>query len=532
MPEEARVHSTKANVIHILLDAVQADVFADVLRGRPDLQKGLAGFIWFRNALGSFPRTHMTLPVIFSDRGKNPGEPIFEHHEIALGEEAFYSKLHARGHAVHLTQMVVECSGAYTTCYKIPLPFDAQSSVPRAEALQLIDYALFRSVPHSLKRFVYNSQRWLLRRLSARSDDPSAHLRFFNHLRFLRDYGARIRTNDDSSTYHFLHLNGSHAPLVSNERCEPIEPQRRNRASVHAQSACVLDSLVSFLGQLRDAGIFDTSTIIVHSDHGVALPVRMRNAPADDAAHPVGVRKLSTIAGKALPLILVKQAGASGALAISNAAATLADIGATAVEGLGETASRSSLFAIAAGHDRTERRIFHDIGVERGLSLQRYEVTGDVYDFNAWRLDEPVLADRPPPSRLQINSAEARHWLLRGWSTRFNGTDRAWAHGPSAALALGIPQSPARLSARIKAWNTRHDTQVEVRVNGTSIGEWELAPSANWQELSLDLPADPQRTAASVVELTFSRYRRPAGRDRPPSPIAAAIDWIAVKPLG
>ena len=58
--------SSRSNVVHIIADGFQSDVFAELIaEGETGkyLKAGLDGFTFFREHMGVFPYTHMTLPA-------------------------------------------------------------------------------------------------------------------------------------------------------------------------------------------------------------------------------------------------------------------------------------------------------------------------------------------------------------------------------------------------------------------------------------------------------------------------------------
>jgi len=61
--------SSKQNVIHIILDELQSNVFDDIINS--DIKRysqELEGFTYFRNTVGAFPTTQFSIPAIFSTK--------------------------------------------------------------------------------------------------------------------------------------------------------------------------------------------------------------------------------------------------------------------------------------------------------------------------------------------------------------------------------------------------------------------------------------------------------------------------------
>ncbi|NIO41951.1 MAG: hypothetical protein GTO41_18350, partial [Burkholderiales bacterium] len=62
--------STEQNVVHIVMDGFQSDIFSEIIEDpeNSDLKKQLQGFTVFRDNLGAFPYTQVSIPAYLSSK--------------------------------------------------------------------------------------------------------------------------------------------------------------------------------------------------------------------------------------------------------------------------------------------------------------------------------------------------------------------------------------------------------------------------------------------------------------------------------
>jgi hypothetical protein len=68
--------SAKQNVILVILDTFQSDVFDDILKTDPQIVTKLKGFTFYPNTLGGFPTTYASVPLMLTGESYQNQEPI------------------------------------------------------------------------------------------------------------------------------------------------------------------------------------------------------------------------------------------------------------------------------------------------------------------------------------------------------------------------------------------------------------------------------------------------------------------------
>ena len=391
--------SSDKNVLHVLADGFQSDIFEELVtdgeNGRR-LTSALEGFTFFREHLGAFPYTHMSMPAILSGKIYKNHVPIAQHMDEAIGGDTFLSAAMDNGYEVDIVNPggllnTMYKRSRHTNLYPVPRSQDPSSlSEQTYESARLLDLALFRLTPHFLKRFVYNDQRWLVQALLPDSDYLG--LTFFRHIAFIRDMTKNMTLDRSQPVYKFLHLTLSHRPMVTDENCKYAgQVLKTVRPTVKLQAGCALEELVKLLEQMKIAGIYDDALIILMADHGAWVLPKGLSGPVSDGGKSIEVLD-PDMAALSLPLLAIKRPRDTAPFRISNALTWVPDTPATVSHILnlhGEFPGRN-VFDI--GEDEERQRRFYYYGYESSnwdsdylLPIHETTVDGRAVVLDSWR---------------------------------------------------------------------------------------------------------------------------------------------------
>ncbi len=394
--------SRNQNVLHLILDGFQSDIFEELIGDGPrgeEFANAFDGFIFYRNNLSAFPYTHMSLPAMISGEIYRNHEPIKAFRANTFGDKSILRSAMANGYELDVAAGPALARwyrmGGYTNNYDLAdnLHADPAQAIVD-ESARLIDLSLLRTVPHFGKRYVYNEQRWLVQPLV--SDSRVSQLQYFSHRYFLRRWHESITATRDTPVYKIVHLMLSHNPMVVNRECEYAgKVLYAVRENVLNQSRCSLVEAVRLLDEMRELGIYDNTLIVIMGDHGAW--VRPKGLTPD--TNPDGTRKPLLLGARqhalALPLLAIKAPGGDGKLRVSNAPTWTADVPDTisAALGFGDEFGRRDVLTLAEDETRTRR--FHYYNYDRAEldaeylePIQEYLIEGDVFNASSWRLGE------------------------------------------------------------------------------------------------------------------------------------------------
>jgi len=395
-PEEIFEFSSRSNVIHFILDGFQSDIFAEIIAEDIDrYSTSLEGFTFFKEAVGSFRTTYMSVPAFLSARVYKNDIPMRQFLNGVKRGKTIFNVLYNRGYETDIIFNPLFIDGVQCShYYHIPIPYGGtrQQNV-RSNSALMLDMVLFRHAPHFLKKYIYNDQTWLVQRMFTPKNNM-LNLAYFSHTAFLDDMIEHLSTKRDKPVYKYIHLLTSHFPMVVNQDCEYAGEIRFTRANQKIQAKCALDHFIKFLDRLRNRGLYDSSLIILQSDHGLGQKITMTNMdnPGDEVNFIENI-SLPVIAGFALALMAIKPPHNRDNLNISRAQVSLTDIPATisSILNLDDKFDGRSVFEVDPNEVRERRFYYHDWRKESWQQsyfprLDEFVVKGSVFDKNSWRL--------------------------------------------------------------------------------------------------------------------------------------------------
>jgi hypothetical protein len=332
-------YSSEKNVIILLLDAFESDVFQEIIDELPAQGEPFQGFTYFRNAVAPFQCTYPAIVTIMTGRYYDNTVEIQRFIKDEFTRRSLPSVLRDHGFTVELYP--------YFNRYSIYCDPSLASNLVAAkkrlsikDMAYIYDVALFRSCPQQLKKALYRDQQWFLRRIFSRENGkrsgrfrqdrlpPSKRHEFQETVKFFREASAGLSLSENTKLFKYIHLPGMHFPLMFNETLEP-ELLPSDRQGYKKQARGLLKLVSAFLGELKEAGIYDNSLIVIMGDHGALGDVYLPQEKRGNAGQLYYPGR-----GGGLPLVLIKPFGASGRMHVSDAAVSLSDIPKTIMSGL------------------------------------------------------------------------------------------------------------------------------------------------------------------------------------------------------
>ncbi|MBC8459032.1 MAG: sulfatase-like hydrolase/transferase [Deltaproteobacteria bacterium] len=530
--------STSQNVIQIILDGFQSNIFEEIIND--DLsyyQKALKGFTFFKETTGSFPTTRMSMPAILSGKNYKNDVPMSHFIRTVYTGNAITNVAYDNGYEVDF----IDAMGSFkrlrhSNVYHIPNPYNAgERKYVHANSALMLDLVLLRAAPHFLKRYIYNNQLWLVQQLL---EGKEFHRTFFwGHSAFIEDLIQNLSVNRKKPVYKFIHLYTTKPPFVVNEDCKYSGKVLSNMENAKKQDKCSLDQIVRFLDKLEKAGIYESSLIILQADHGIGLGIDMvgNDKQQNGDSHP------SHVAGGALPLLVIKPPYSNGALKVSEAQVMLTDIPATisSLLNINGDFPGLSVFEVDPTLPRERRYYRYTWRHEHWQAdffprLDEYIITGSVFSRDSWRLGLTYFSPGSLQStqKIDFGTNEASRFLRSGWGgneKRANGRYTFnWALNDLASIFLSLPKNEAALlTANIASLPFNKPQRVSITVDGNEVGNWKL--SAPWLlgKHSIIIPPDANRQDVSTISFAFSQHQIPEkGGD--PRPLAVLFESITL----
>ena len=381
--------SRTRNVIHIVLDAFQSDIFGEILaEERPALDRSLSGAVFFANHIGAFPTTIVSIPAMLTGKVYRNDRPLQRYVCDILKEGSIFKSLRASGYRVDAATGMHHGREAATNYVRLRRPYVSYDDYIQFTAWQLADLSLFRHAPHILRPWIFNDESWRLQTVFGPGDTSSRRHHAVNGAVVLGEFARRLTPSTDEPVYKYIHVGIPHRPVTVNGKCEFIGVVRATRPNYKEQARCAVKRVTEILDRLKELGVYDSTFVVISSDHGIGMPSPQF---ANDRETPMGA--VARVAGNAMALLVVKPLNSSGPVRISQAPTTITDIPATILDGVGLTQSMPGEPALKLPEDARRVRPWayydwerDDWGQNYFPSLDIVDIDGRVLDGNNWTL--------------------------------------------------------------------------------------------------------------------------------------------------
>jgi hypothetical protein len=519
LPLELESLSSNINVIHIVLDGFQTNIFEDLLTADSKIAENFSGFTLFRDATTPSDVTYLSVPASLSGQVFKNQIRISEYHEQTLNGYNLYSFLASKGFEVDVATPLWwnKPNTLYSSYYPIPTPYAGEQETLASTTMLLGDISIYRQVPYFLKPLVYRSGSWLLSGTLVSS--PEQQFQHFAHNAFLTDLKNRMSVNTTVPRYKFIHLVTPHAPFVSSTDCTFTgSPLEYTREAFDQQSLCTLETMTDFLSQLKSSGIYDDSMLIIHGDHGGGVAFDMTR---ENGTKTTSSEALHSLWGNPLPLVLIKPPGATSQLRISSKQVQLSDIPVTVADQLGFESGFPGQSMFEDNQGKNVERVFFTSRIHRNDAAAKdqfdeftgYRITGSIYELASWRQAESYespLADDAGTylwgSEISFGSnGNFRPLQTKGWSITA-AKDVTWTEGNSTVLSIQFPATSGtiKMRARIKpllAPGKLEQQRVDIFVGLEKVGQWSVSTN-QFHDAELSIPANVFKRSGKT-EITF-----------------------------
>jgi len=533
--------SARQNVVHLVLDEFQSDVLKEIVDGeRAGIDESFSGFTYFEDNAGTFPTTSLSMPAMLTGRVYRGEQPVREFVREAFSQGSIFSGLREHGYEIDIASILSgpwlsdwvgvderteALGGAF---FLIPKPFVSYYDYRKFSARLLIELSVFRYAPHVAKTRLSANPDWFTRVFWAESSGSVAAERRHeasNSAAFFGQFIDRMTVARTAPVYKLIHLGVPHRPVVMDRECGFIGEMSFSRDGYLAQSRCAVDLVSEFLDRLRSLDIYDSSLIVVSSDHGTALDPRGFAGQSDSLPLRRGpsTASLGHIAGTAKAIMMIKPPGAAGPLVVSQAPTMQSDLPATVFDVLGLSHGFSGQSMLQRDPDEQRSRTYSMYDVSQRFPagyLERLDlltIDGSLLDAGLWNFSRSIMPPDADYSAVEIDlgAPDAMRFLGPGWVLPVRnleedpaGVTFALGQGRQAAIFVTLPGDSAEFTARIESAEESAWDEIEVRLDGRVLGRW-IPAGDGYRDYTVRIPADPVRPAVSTV--TFHFVSRAAG---------------------
>jgi hypothetical protein len=375
--------SKEANVLHIVLDGMEGSLFSDLLAAKGETKEVFEGFRFYPDTLASADVTYFSFHSFLSGQafdGRTAMRDYFSRIGISISDSGdgplggIFRPLRDNNFDIDILSACPQCtgfrSGYRSYAYKEFLPEPSFGH----DLLKLVDFTLLRALPWSGKSFIYRDGEPYFSSIGTVGRANRA-------AQFIREFGSKIVSTSPTKTYKLLHFLSPHGPYTTGPDCEPAKAEISILA-IRNQASCVLKSVAVLLSDLKRAGLYDSTMILIHGDHGICLGDGL----------PTTGDMIPTCVGNSHPLLLIKPQRSRGPLRVDDTPTELLDIASTI---LSENSIEHSLPGIPIGRQQEipdRVRHYYMFTPDRSTAYARgrvdtteiYSVKGSMFKRDAW----------------------------------------------------------------------------------------------------------------------------------------------------
>ena len=465
--------SGEENFIILLFDTMDEQYFRTFFENHKEYAEKLDGFIHYDNMLSSGARTIVAMPAMMT------GVPFVRDMLYSEYIESIWSKdtpLSAMDKAGWDVRCYLESflMGQGAAKYVRNLSLSGKnvgSYVTLGEKLYKL--TAFRFAPHLMKPLFWMDTSEFDEAVSQTTENGKTEFATNNDALFYRNYldngGYRISSDYDKAFRLYL-LRGAHSPYklsadgLDNSKKTSLEEQVEGNFSL----------LKAILQDLKEKGLYDSSTIIVSADHG----------DKGYAQHP---------------MFLYKAAGASGEMMTSHVPASMFDLYMLFYDAAGSTAPENpyamDFRSLKEGETRERRFFKNGANSASRVVIDEYVTTDLAEETKKMTIVHEYLGeDKDIPYQLGEKlsfglDTTANRYCVDGFAGSNGFTTPLM--GPYAHMEIPIDKLPASgtLEVHIDLGSpVSHETNVSVFANGKPVLEKEI--TLKTQKPALDFTMD------------------------------------------
>ena len=252
--------STDQNFVILLLDHTDAGLTMDLLNSDPKYSKYFEDFTFYPNTMGMYKDTKMSIPFILTGQRYLYQDTYDNFYNDAFLESPLINGLKDRNFRMGLYEMQF-LKVKDESIFDVENISDAKLVVSSRKGFRqawknLIGY---RYAPYFMKdSFPVTLDDFNVLRKSSSVETVYywGNLEFYNRLN-----EQEIELTDDKC-FRYIHLMGDHDPYILNEKMEKID------GTIEEQLQACMTMLDTYITRLKEAGVYDNTTIVIMGDHG------------------------------------------------------------------------------------------------------------------------------------------------------------------------------------------------------------------------------------------------------------------------
>ena len=257
--ENFNLASNNQNLFVLLVDAVDAKEFNDLLKNNKEYQELFKDFCFYEDVMSYYPYTRDSIPFIFNPTPNHNEMPFADFAKKILSESEVFKSL--KKDKFNMNFFYPSNIMSEETAKDFQNMVDKAEIEPKVFLKQIIRYDLFKYLPYPLKGKPHIEN---LDFASTKKEEEYEGYSWSNIQNYNKLQSNQLEITDDK-VFNFTYTEGGHVPFNMDENLNYISG---NTGNYYQKITATFKIIKTYIERLKDAGVYDNSAIVIMADHG------------------------------------------------------------------------------------------------------------------------------------------------------------------------------------------------------------------------------------------------------------------------
>ena len=368
--------SPNKNILVFILDRLDTKYIDMVEEDEPGFFDELDGFTYYPNHTSLYCRTYPSVVYMLTGNKSYYEKPATQYFQDAYSSGRFIPALRKQGFT---TKLYISNYYSYNDISQL-MGLADNISTEKLEVhvnhgtmmREMLRFSAYRYMPHGFKRYFWLTPEDFSATVEIRNEEPPYDPGSYQLGEKLRK--RKLTLSEEKDNFMYIHLNGCHEPFNLSANGHYVDLGTSN---VVDQTKGSFKQLQRYMKQMKQLGVYESSTIIITGDHG----------KSEDMFSPDTYKTTA---------LFVKPAGsAEEPLKRSNKPLSHENFQATVLQAAGaDTADFGKSIWEVRDDEEIVRQFLYKVN-NPGGRLEEYEIRGDAQNFGNWKhiKDHPLKYD-------------------------------------------------------------------------------------------------------------------------------------------
>ncbi len=268
--KELQKYSSDKNFLIFVVDAVDGDVFEQLVNETPEYQEALRDFTYYSNTMSGYAYTELSISQFLTGQWYEGDVPFETYCTKALNESPFFADLQSREYRMgfYFGYNFFDKNSGPDRFVNLSLRTSEITTHPAFWRV-ILRMSCVKNAPFDFKRLGYclpEKLNGLIQKgpvdFENRFDSDNAA--FWNYCRT-----TPLTTTESDKVFKYIHLNGAHTPFLYGPHLEKVAGTEQ-ATYPNSVGSCVY-VIENYLNMLRENDCYDNTAILILSDHGYAV---------------------------------------------------------------------------------------------------------------------------------------------------------------------------------------------------------------------------------------------------------------------